>query len=69
MRTFFLTTFAALSLTLAPIAGAEEHTFNPVDCAFNPAFAHAHPAQCEGVTVEGVASNGGPDEAPEAPQE
>ena len=32
---------------------------NPVDCAFNPAVAKAHPAECKGVTVEKVASNGG----------
>lgn len=36
---------------------------NPVDCAFNPAVAKAHPVDCKGVTVESVASNGGPPDA------
>lgn len=34
-----------------------------VNCAFNPAFARAHPKECKGIDVEAVASNGGSDPA------
>jgi hypothetical protein len=34
-----------------------------VNCAFNPAFAKAHPKECKGIDVEAVASNGGADPA------
>lgn len=35
------------------------NAINPVDCAFNPAVAKAHAAECKDVSVESVASNGG----------
>jgi hypothetical protein len=55
-----IATAAFGSIVLAAPAQAE-HIGNPVDCAFNLAFVKMHPAQCKGVTVETVASNGGPD--------
>lgn len=52
-----------LSLTML-LAPATASAINPVDCAFNPAVAKMHPKECKGITVEDVASNGGPADIP-----
>lgn len=57
MKILISAAFVALGLLAAPTASA----VNPVDCAFNPAVTKGHPSECKDVTVESVASNGGPE--------
>lgn len=79
--TILATAFAAPAIAIgtlffgAPVASADA-TGNAIahnpglqqQCAFNPAFAHRHPGQCD-YSVEDVASNGTDESAAVAAQQ